>query len=71
MLITAKIKFVFKSSSDPYSDIVRPGTKIPKGMTGGVSAGSDLISRKRYSSGSTASDEAKFNRFIHERTCMD
>ena len=69
--MTAKIELVLQVRSDPYSDTVRPGTKIPQGMTGGVSDGSDLISHKRYSSGSTASYKANFNRFIHERTYVD
>ena len=33
--MTAKIELVLQVKSDPYSDIVRPGRKIPKGMTGG------------------------------------
>jgi len=31
--MTAKIELVLQVRSDPYSDTVRPGTKIPQGMT--------------------------------------
>ena len=43
MPITAKMELVLKIGSDPYSDTVRPGTKIPNGMTEGGSDGSDFI----------------------------
>ena len=36
------MELVLKIGSDPYSDTVRPGTRIPKGMTGGVLDGSAL-----------------------------